>query len=68
MSVELPDILYSGYIPSDMTYRGSANTKQVLCAIEYAFDDFAISQVAKGLNKVEDAVKYAARARNFMNS
>ncbi|PBK91992.1 glycoside hydrolase family 92 protein [Armillaria gallica] len=53
-----------GYIPSDTTYCGGANTKQVSRAIE----------VAKGLNKVEDAVKlishdkYAARARNFMNS
>ncbi|KAK0209677.1 glycosyl hydrolase family 92-domain-containing protein [Armillaria fumosa] len=57
-----------GYIPSDTMYRGGANTKQVSRAIEYAFDDFAISQVAKGLNKVEDAVKYTSRARNFMNS
>ncbi|THU97168.1 glycoside hydrolase family 92 protein [Dendrothele bispora CBS 962.96] len=57
-----------GYIPSDTTYRGGANTKQVSRSIEYAFDDFAISQVAKLLGKTEDAAKYAARAGNFINS
>ncbi|KAK7458786.1 hypothetical protein VKT23_009791 [Stygiomarasmius scandens] len=56
-----------GYIPSDTTYRGGSNTKQVSRSIEYAFDDFAISQVAKLLGKTEDAKKYTARAGNFVN-
>ncbi|KAF7289771.1 Glycoside hydrolase family 92 protein [Mycena indigotica] len=52
----------------DTTYPGGANTKQVSRAIEYAFDDFAISQVAKTLGKKADAKKYAGRAQNYHNS
>ncbi|KIY66915.1 glycoside hydrolase family 92 protein [Cylindrobasidium torrendii FP15055 ss-10] len=57
-----------GYIPSDTTFRGGANTKQVSRSIEYAFNDFTISQVSKALGHSEDAVKYAARAQNYLNS
>ncbi|KAJ8088712.1 hypothetical protein PM082_013955 [Marasmius tenuissimus] len=57
-----------GYIPSDTTYRGGANTKQVSRSVEYAFNDFTISQVAKLLGKTEDAAKYAQRATNYINS
>ncbi|KAJ7051298.1 glycoside hydrolase family 92 protein [Mycena amicta] len=57
-----------GYIPSDTTYPGGANTKQVSRALEYAFDDFSISQVAKILGKTSDAKKYAGRAQNYLNS
>ncbi|KAJ7214338.1 glycosyl hydrolase family 92-domain-containing protein [Mycena pura] len=57
-----------GYIPSDTTYPGGANTKQVSRALEYAFDDFAISQVAKMLGKTADAKKYVSRAQNYLNS
>ncbi|KAF8193206.1 glycoside hydrolase family 92 protein [Mycena galopus ATCC 62051] len=57
-----------GYIPSDTTYPGGANTKQVSRALEYAFDDFAISQVAKVLDKTSDAEKYLSRAQNYLNS
>ncbi|KAF9052316.1 glycoside hydrolase family 92 protein [Hymenopellis radicata] len=57
-----------GYIPSDTTFRGGSNTKQVSRAIEYAFDDFTIAQVAKLLDKEDDAAKYFSRAGNFVNS
>ncbi|KAJ7917216.1 glycosyl hydrolase family 92-domain-containing protein [Mycena leptocephala] len=57
-----------GYIPSDTTYPGGANTKQVSRALEYAFDDFSISQVAKILGKTSDAKKYVSRAQNYLNS
>ncbi|KAI0634493.1 glycoside hydrolase family 92 protein [Trametes polyzona] len=56
-----------GYIPQDLVEPGGANTKQVSRALEYAFGDFAISQVAKALNKTEDGKKYAKRAGNFVN-
>ncbi|CDO77720.1 Glycoside Hydrolase Family 92 protein [Trametes cinnabarina] len=46
-----------GYIPQDLIEPGGANTKQVSRALEYAFGDFAISQVAKALHKTEDAQK-----------
>ncbi|KAI0771303.1 glycoside hydrolase family 92 protein [Trametes elegans] len=56
-----------GYIPQDLIEPGGANTKQVSRALEYAFGDFAISQVARVLNNTADADKYARRAGNFVN-
>ncbi|KAH9934470.1 glycoside hydrolase family 92 protein [Epithele typhae] len=57
----------TGYIPADLLEAGGANTKQVSRALEYAFGDFAVAQVAKLLNKTDDATKYAGRAANFVN-
>ncbi|KAF9025487.1 hypothetical protein BDZ89DRAFT_1135397 [Hymenopellis radicata] len=58
-----------GYILSDTTFRGGSNTKQVSRALEYAFDDFTIAQVAKLLDKEDDAAKVVfSRAENFVNS
>ncbi|KAJ8523250.1 hypothetical protein ONZ45_g311 [Pleurotus djamor] len=54
------------YIPSD-SYEYAPNTRQVSRTLEYAFDDFAISQAAKVLGKAEDHKKYARRAENFIN-
>ncbi|PFH46413.1 glycoside hydrolase family 92 protein [Amanita thiersii Skay4041] len=56
-----------GYIPHDMFSPGGANTKQVSRTLEHAFNDFAISQVAKALGKDDDAKKYLQRAQNFNN-
>ena len=55
-----------GYIPEDQIESGGANTKQVSRALEYAFGDFGIAQVAKIMGKSSDAAKYAARAGNFV--
>ena len=57
----------AGYIPQDVVELGGAATKQVSRALEYAFGDFALSQVAKLLNKTADGRKYAQRAGNFVN-
>ncbi|KAI0085290.1 family 92 glycosyl hydrolase, partial [Irpex rosettiformis] len=57
-----------GYIPSDVWEPSGTNTKQVSRALEYAFNDFGISQVAKILGKSDDATKYAKRAGNFVNN
>jgi predicted alpha-1,2-mannosidase len=35
--------------------------------VEYAYDDFAIAEVACGLNKRKEAALYASRAHNFEN-
>ncbi|KAI0658157.1 glycoside hydrolase family 92 protein [Cubamyces menziesii] len=56
-----------GYIPQDIIEAGGANTKQVSRALEYAFGDFAVSQVAKAMNNSADGEKYAKRAGNFVN-
>ena len=50
----------------DLIEAGGANTKQVSRALEYAFGDFAVAQVAKVLGKEGDARKYARRAGNFV--
>ncbi|KAF6741810.1 glycosyl hydrolase family 92-domain-containing protein [Ephemerocybe angulata] len=50
-----------GYIAQDMFAPGGANTKWVSRTVEYAFNDFAIAQVAKALGKDQDVTK------NFLN-
>lgn len=56
-----------GYIPSDVWEPSGTNTKQVSRTLEYSFDDFSISQVAKTIGKTADGAKYAARSGNFVN-
>ncbi|KAJ2924654.1 hypothetical protein H1R20_g12427, partial [Candolleomyces eurysporus] len=56
-----------GYIAQSFAAVGGANTKWVSRTLEYAFDDFAIAQVAKVLGNSEDAEKYMKRAQNFLN-
>ncbi|KXN83541.1 hypothetical protein AN958_01250 [Leucoagaricus sp. SymC.cos] len=56
-----------GYIPQDRPDGRGANTRQVSRTLEYAFDDFAIAQVAKVLGKTGDQEKYLGRAGNFVN-
>ncbi|OBZ76244.1 hypothetical protein A0H81_02953 [Grifola frondosa] len=56
-----------GYIPQDVWEKSGTNTKQVSRTLEYAFDDFAVSQVAKILGNTADGAKYAQRAGNFAN-
>ncbi|EGO04001.1 glycoside hydrolase family 92 protein [Serpula lacrymans var. lacrymans S7.3] len=55
------------YIPQAIYQPGGADTKQVSRTLEYAFGDFAISQVSKLLNETADATKYVQRAGNFRN-
>lgn len=46
-----------GYIPSDVWEPSGTNTKQVSRTLEYSFDDFTISQVAKTMGKTADGAK-----------
>ncbi|OTA94771.1 glycoside hydrolase family 92 protein [Hypoxylon sp. CO27-5] len=58
-----------GALP-DWKDRGFITTKygrSVSRAIEYAGNDFALYQVAKGLGKDDDAQKYLNRSRNWRN-
>ncbi|KAI1112795.1 glycoside hydrolase family 92 protein [Nemania sp. NC0429] len=55
---------------SDWIERGCITTKygrSVSRAIEYAGNDFALHQVAKGLGNAAAAAKYLARSRNWRN-
>ncbi|KAI1182295.1 glycoside hydrolase family 92 protein [Nemania serpens] len=56
----LPDWIEHGYIT---TKYG----RSVSRAIEYAGNDFALHQVAKGLNNATAAEKYLVRSRNWRN-
>ena len=46
-----------GYLPADLVEPGGAPTKEVSRALEYAFGDFGISQVAKLMGNTADAQK-----------
>lgn len=57
---QLADYKRLGYMSLD--YARSASR-----TLEYAYDDFAISEVARALGKEEDAKKYLARSGNWRN-
>ncbi|KAG0639705.1 glycosyl hydrolase family 92-domain-containing protein [Tuber brumale] len=56
----LPDWLERGYITTKYS-------RSVSRASEYALNDFALSQVAKGLGKTAEYDKYLMRSRNWRN-
>ncbi|TVY83525.1 putative secreted glycosidase [Lachnellula suecica] len=56
----LPDWLEYGFITP--TYSRAASR-----AVDYAYNDFSLYQVAKGLGNSEDATKYLNRSRNWRN-
>ncbi|KAF7717535.1 Alpha-1,2-mannosidase [Penicillium ucsense] len=56
----LPDWLELGYITPKFS-------RAVSRAVEYAANDFGLSQVAAGLGKETDAAKYLNRSRNWRN-
>ncbi|KAE8442713.1 hypothetical protein EG329_002904 [Mollisiaceae sp. DMI_Dod_QoI] len=56
----LPDWLAYGFITPAFTRAASR-------AVEYAYNDFGLYQVAKGLGKTEDEAKYLNRSRNWRN-
>ncbi len=57
---ELGEYNTRGYL--SMKYERSASR-----TVEYAYDDFCIAQVAKGLGKIADYQKYLKRSQNWMN-
>ncbi|KIW01529.1 uncharacterized protein PV09_07007 [Verruconis gallopava] len=56
----LPDWLQYGYITPKFT-------RAITRAVEYAGNDFGLHQVALGLNKTSDALKYLRRSRQWRN-
>lgn len=58
---EVPAYREYGYVPQDV--GGGSVTK----TLEYAFDDYAIAQVAKKLGKKKDYKTFIKRAKNFKN-
>ncbi|KAI9691260.1 MAG: hypothetical protein M1820_009818 [Bogoriella megaspora] len=58
-----------GYIPTNNTdlLGNGTETRSISRTVEYAYDDFCISEMAKGLGHPDDYVKYTRRARNWKN-
>lgn len=56
----LPDWLQYGFLTTTFTRSGSR-------AVEYAYNDFSLYQVASGLGKQDDAARYLNRSRNWRN-
>ncbi|KAJ4470945.1 glycoside hydrolase family 92 protein [Lentinula aciculospora] len=56
------------YVPDELDSDfGGTNTRQVSRTLEYAFGEFAISQVAKVIGNDTDASKFAKRANGAFN-
>ncbi|EPS33123.1 putative alpha-mannosidase [Penicillium oxalicum 114-2] len=56
-----------GYIPTDDfdPYGVGTHTRSISRTVEYAYDDFCIAEMAKGLGKQADYEKYTNRSRNW---
>ncbi|XRM40408.1 hypothetical protein ABZX51_003730 [Aspergillus tubingensis] len=57
------------YIPyHDFDYLGfGTNSRSISRTLEYAYNDFCVATVARGLNKTDDYLKYLARSTNWKN-
>lgn len=65
----LPSYLKYGYIPMEDSVPDAYHQKeQVSRTLEYAFDDFALAQVAKSLGRTADYNELMRRAGNFRNA
>jgi predicted alpha-1,2-mannosidase len=57
-----------GFIPMEDSVQEAFHKKeQVSRTLEYAFDDYALSVVAKGLNRKDDYAKLYNRSMNYKN-
>jgi len=64
----LKSYLEYGYIPLEDSVKEAFHTnEQVSRTLEYAFDDFALAQLAKALGKTADYEILIARSKNFQN-
>jgi predicted alpha-1,2-mannosidase len=64
----LSSYLQYGYIPMEDSVPEAFHKKeQVSRTLEYAYDDYALSVVAKGLNKTADYKELRKRALNYKN-
>ncbi len=64
----LPTYIRYGYIPMEDSVQEAFHKKeQVSRTLEYAYDDYALSVVAKGLGKKADYIKLYNRSLNYKN-
>jgi predicted alpha-1,2-mannosidase len=58
----IEDYIKLGYVPYDHGVHES-----VACTLEYAYDDFAVAQMARALGKDDDYKTFLARTTNYRN-
>jgi len=64
----LPSYLHYGYIPlEDSVWEAFHKREQVSRTLEYALDDYALSQFAKKLGKKDDYNALLKRSKNYVN-
>ncbi len=64
----LPSYLQYGFIPMEDSVQEAFHKKeQVSRTLEYAYDDYALSMVARGLNKMDDYQELHQRSFNYKN-
>ena len=64
----LPSYLKYGYIPlEDSVWQAFHRREQVSRTLEYALDDYALSQFAQKLGKTDDYKALLKRSKNFVN-
>jgi len=64
----LPAYLKHGYIPVEEEVREAFHKReQTSRTLEYCYDDFVLSQMAKSLGKAGDASLFLSRAYNYQN-
>jgi len=54
-----------GWIPHERVITGGWHTQGTGLTLEYAYDDWALAQLAQALGKSEDYKSYMERARNY---
>ncbi len=68
--VDSPRPFYEGREVSEYKARGylsMAHERSASRTVEYAYNDFCLAQVARGLGKLADYQKYLGRSQNWMN-
>lgn len=64
----LPVYLKLGYVPLEEPVKEAFHKgEQVSRTLEYAYDDFVLSELAAALGKAADAAMFRARAMNYRN-
>ncbi|HEY1207695.1 MAG: GH92 family glycosyl hydrolase [Bryobacteraceae bacterium] len=57
----IEDYIRLGYVPADKVPESAS------CTLEYAYDDFCVAQVARGLGKMDDYRTFLRRSQNYRN-
>jgi predicted alpha-1,2-mannosidase len=56
-----------GYVPEDIPGGQGGHRQGAAMTLEYAYQDWCLSQLARGLGKTDDAELFAKRAKNHAN-